>query len=155
MRAHHLMIGSEKKISKVSAQAEIATPGFIINALALINDAEISYQKSLNKRLHVEVCLMRIAHASQVIHEADTKKTDDLGGRTVQKAHTEQNSPTPEPKAEVISSPVDRDPKEIASSPKEEEIEENIDESPISSVEVTKAHDSAENTSENETTLAL
>ena len=54
----------------MSAQAEIATPSFIINALALINDAEVSYQKSLNKRLHVEVCLIRIAHASQVIQEA-------------------------------------------------------------------------------------
>ena len=151
-RLHHLMIGSAKKISKVSAQAEIATPGFIINALALINDAEISYQKSLNKRLHVEICLMRIAHASQVIHEADTKKkTDDLGSRTAQKAHTEQSSPTPEPKAEVIPPPVDLDSKEIASSPKEDKVEESRDEALIPSVEVTQDNDSAENTSENET----
>ena len=78
-RLHSLMMGSEKKIQRASEQAELATPSFLINALALINDAEVSYQRALNKRLHVEVCLIRIAHASQVIEGgAIKKKTAEL-----------------------------------------------------------------------------
>ncbi|MGB1051549.1 MAG: DNA polymerase III subunit gamma/tau [Chitinophagales bacterium] len=78
-RLHSLMVGSKKKIQRASEQAELATPSFLINALALINDTEVSYQRALNKRLHVEVCLIRIAHASQVIEgEAIKKKTAEL-----------------------------------------------------------------------------
>ena len=73
-RLHSLMIGSKKKIQRASEQAGLATPSFLINALALINDAEVSYQRALNKRLHVEVCLIRIAHASQVLEGGATKK---------------------------------------------------------------------------------
>ena len=73
-RLHSLMMGSKKKIQRASEQAELATPSFLINALALINDAEVSYQRALNKRLHVEVCLIRIAHASQVIEQGAIKK---------------------------------------------------------------------------------
>lgn len=73
-RLHSLMMGSKKKIQRASEQAELATPSFLINALALINDAEVSYQRALNKRLHVEVCLIRIAHASQVIEGGANKK---------------------------------------------------------------------------------
>lgn len=78
-RLHSLMMGSKKKIQRASEQAGLATPSFLINALALINDAEVSYQRALNKRLHVEVCLIRIAHASQVMEGgAIKKKTSEL-----------------------------------------------------------------------------
>ena len=78
-RLHSLMMGSKKKIQRASEQAGLATPSFLINALALINDAEVSYQRALNKRLHVEVCLIRIAHASQVMEGgAIKKKTAEL-----------------------------------------------------------------------------
>ncbi|MEC8835455.1 MAG: hypothetical protein VXX18_03870, partial [Bacteroidota bacterium] len=78
-RLHSLMMGSKKKIQRASEQAGLATPSFLINALALINDAEVSYQRALNKRLHVEVCLIRIAHASQLMEGgAIKKKTAEL-----------------------------------------------------------------------------
>ena len=73
-RLHSLMMGSKKKIQRASEQAGLATPSFLINAIALINDAEVSYQRALNKRLQVEVCLIRIAHASQVLEGGATKK---------------------------------------------------------------------------------
>ena len=88
IRLNSLMMGSKKKIERASEQAELATPSFLINTLALINDAEVSYQRALNKRLHVEVCLIRIAHASQVIEgggakkktvELDNKSNNDAG----------------------------------------------------------------------------
>ena len=95
VRLHSLMVGSKKKIQRASEQAELATPSFLINSLALINDAEVSYQRALNKRLHVEICLIRVAHASQVLDGTTIKKkTADLADNTNSASTTQQRNPS-------------------------------------------------------------
>ena len=94
-RLHSLMMGSKRKIQRAAEQAELATPSFLINAIALINDAEVTYQRALNKRLHVEVCLLRIAHASQVLEGGPIKKkTAELDSHT-------HSTPKPTAKANI------------------------------------------------------
>ena len=136
-RLHSLMMGSKKKIQRASEQAELATPSFLINALALINDAEVSYQRALNKRLHVEVCLIRIAHASQVIEGgAFKKKTAELDRTT---------SATPPPSSTSTSQ---EDVSHLASN-EAKEVANTID--PVESFEEASTHSAATAVNEKQT----
>ncbi|MEC8835245.1 MAG: hypothetical protein VXX18_02815, partial [Bacteroidota bacterium] len=122
-RLHSLMMGSEKKIQRASEQAELATPSFLINALALINDAEVSYQRALNKRLHVEVCLIRIAHASHVIEGgAIKKKTAELDTAPSTATPPQSNNTSQENRSDSLKS----ETKEVA---KSIETRESVEES--------------------------
>ncbi len=42
-----------------------APPSFILSALNVINDSELNYKQATNKRLHVEMCLIRICFLLQ------------------------------------------------------------------------------------------
>ncbi len=45
-------------------KAQQAPPAFLMSALSLLNTAELDYRNATNKRLHVEVALIRLAHLS-------------------------------------------------------------------------------------------
>src|SRR5437868_4878975 len=60
-------------------KAQQAPPSFIISALNIINDSELNYKTASNKRLHVEMCLIRLCYLLQAVQpgslsEADVKK---------------------------------------------------------------------------------
>jgi DNA polymerase-3 subunit gamma/tau len=61
---------SEEVRKKYIAQSHMCRRDFLINAMNLSNECELQYRQSRNKRLHVELCLMKIAHMAQLI-EAD------------------------------------------------------------------------------------
>lgn len=52
-------------------KANQAPPSFIISSLNVINDAELEYKNATNKRLHVEMCLIRLCY---VLQATDVKK---------------------------------------------------------------------------------
>lgn len=52
-------------------KANQAPPSFVISALNVINDAELEYKNATNKRLHVEMCLIRLCY---VLQATDVKK---------------------------------------------------------------------------------
>jgi DNA polymerase-3 subunit gamma/tau len=52
-------------------KANQAPPSFVISALNVINDAELEYKNATNKRLHVEMCLIRLCYLLQA---TDVKK---------------------------------------------------------------------------------
>lgn len=43
-------------------QAEACSPSFLLSALNISNQFELNYKQSKNQRLHVELCLMKLAH---------------------------------------------------------------------------------------------
>ncbi|HTN45130.1 MAG TPA: DNA polymerase III subunit gamma/tau [Flavipsychrobacter sp.] len=45
---------------------------FIISALALLNECELNYKNSSNKRLHVEMCMIRLCYLLQATRTAGT-----------------------------------------------------------------------------------
>lgn len=51
-----------------------APPSFVLSALNVLNDAELNYKTATNKRLHVEMCLIRLCYLQQVISVVDVKK---------------------------------------------------------------------------------
>ncbi len=50
-------------------------PAFILSALNILNDAELGYKNATNKRLHAELCLIRLCYVLQaIIPEEDVLK---------------------------------------------------------------------------------
>jgi DNA polymerase-3 subunit gamma/tau len=52
---------------KYIATAKGASPALLISALNILNDAEINYKASRNKRLHVELALIKLCYLQQAI----------------------------------------------------------------------------------------
>ncbi len=49
-------------------KAHQAPPSFILSALNVINDSELNYKMATNKRLHVEMCLIRLCFLLQSVN---------------------------------------------------------------------------------------
>ncbi len=48
-------------------KANQAPPSFILSALNVINDCELNYKNATNKRLHIEMCLIRLCFLLQAV----------------------------------------------------------------------------------------
>lgn len=51
-------------------------PSFILSALHQLNEAELHFRNATNKRLHVEMCLIRLCYITQLSHCSEKKNTD-------------------------------------------------------------------------------
>ncbi len=58
-------------------KANQAPPSFIISGLNVVSDAEMNYRNANNKRLHVEMCLIRLCYVLQATQPEDVKKKPD------------------------------------------------------------------------------
>ncbi len=77
-------------------QAALVPHGFLLTALHLANDCDLQYKTARNKRLHVELALLKMAHAQQRIAGAGNEPA----------AVAEAEKKTPDPKAsETITEP--------------------------------------------------
>ena len=79
---HDLIEGSDQLKNRYIDQAKRTGKGFLLSALALINECDIHYPKARHKRLHVEICLSRICYMRRVVHvseqaSAEVKKKSD------------------------------------------------------------------------------
>jgi DNA polymerase-3 subunit gamma/tau len=61
-------------------KANQTPPSFIISALNVINDSELQYKSATNKRLHVELCLIRLCFLLQFTRPQALKINDELTG---------------------------------------------------------------------------
>lgn len=82
------------------AQAALASPSFLFSSLHLINQCDIHYKSSQNKRLHVELTLIELA---QILHPASVSPS----------ATTAQTQPAPQQATPVTSQPTSPAPKPI------------------------------------------
>lgn len=57
------------------AAAQKASPAWLISALHVLNEAEISYKGARNKKLHVELTLIRLTYLSQAVELASEAGT--------------------------------------------------------------------------------
>ena len=64
---HVLMDFSENIQKRYLEQAEYTSSSFLISALAILNEAQIQYKNSRNKRLGVELALIKLCHLHQAI----------------------------------------------------------------------------------------
>jgi len=112
--------------SRYAEAAKKVAPSYIISALNLLNEAEISFRSARNKRLHVELALIKLCYLSQALEltatgsGVDKKKVVDgakaVAFKTIQPfaapreaaPKTETPKPVPQPSVEaklVIETP--------------------------------------------------
>ena len=58
---------SDSLKAKYTEQARKCSHSFLLSALNIINQFELNYKMSKNQRLHVELCLMKLAHLSNAL----------------------------------------------------------------------------------------
>lgn len=58
-------------------KANQAPPSFVLSALNVINDSELNYKNANNKRLHVEMCLIRLCYVLQATQADGVKKNSE------------------------------------------------------------------------------
>ena len=107
-------------------KANQAPPSFVLSALNVINDSELQYKNATNKRLHVEMCLIRLCYVLQAtkMQSEDVKKnTDNIIPVAVSTGHAQpvtstvnvapppqQSTYMPPPVAVMVAEPVQLKP---------------------------------------------
>jgi DNA polymerase-3 subunit gamma/tau len=49
-------------------KAKLIPPAYILSGLSILNEAELGFRTALNKRLHLELCLIRLCYLNDVIN---------------------------------------------------------------------------------------
>jgi DNA polymerase-3 subunit gamma/tau len=83
-------------------KANQAPPSFILSALNIVNDSELSYKNATNKRLHVEMCLIRLCY---VLQATDVKKNSEPEGITSAAPVFAPPAPVPTPAPQPVAPP--------------------------------------------------
>ena len=75
-RTLSLLEVSDSLKERYKTQSELVPTSFVINALSLASDADVQYKQSQNKRLLVELMLMKMALISNIVEQkgAEVKK---------------------------------------------------------------------------------
>lgn len=73
-------------------KANQAPPSFIISALNVLSQAELSYRNANNKRLHVEMCIIKLCYLLQSINIDDVKKNTSQVATPTTKPTTPSNN---------------------------------------------------------------
>lgn len=71
---------------KYAQQAHLCTKQFLINGLSILNEADVSYQRAIDKRLHIEIALTRLCYIHRVfeIASVDPQKKTIVEADTVE-----------------------------------------------------------------------
>ncbi|PSK90063.1 DNA polymerase III subunit gamma/tau [Taibaiella chishuiensis] len=89
-------------------KAQIIPADYILSALSLLNDAEMGFRTALNKRLHIELCLIRLCYLNDMLSpaasaDADAKKKRLEPGNGISQ---QAPQPVPQPVAQPVPQPV-------------------------------------------------
>lgn len=83
-------------------KANQTPPAFILSGLNVINETELGYKSATNKRLHIELCLIRLCyvlHATQLNGDAVKKNSSNVNTAPVQ-------APVAPPVEQPVTAPV-------------------------------------------------
>lgn len=59
-------------------KAQIIPAAYILSAMNILNEAELNYRNALNKRLHIELCMMKLCYLNDMLQIDElAKKKDD------------------------------------------------------------------------------
>jgi len=74
--SQQLLEKSKEIAGKYHKQAQAVSASFIINAINILGETDVNYKASRNQRLHVELCLIKLASLQ---HAIDVTKKKSLG----------------------------------------------------------------------------
>ncbi|MEM1220858.1 MAG: DNA polymerase III subunit gamma/tau [Bacteroidota bacterium] len=113
-----LLAMSDQLGTRYREQAQLSPVSFLLNTMSLANECDIHYKTARNKRLHVEMYLIKMAYAANAVSGSDLapdpEKKKDLSEL---KAAAPAPSPKPAPTPEVEPSPVVEPPTQAATPP--------------------------------------
>lgn len=103
-----------------------APPSFILSALNAVNESELNYKNAINKRLHVEMCLIRLCYVLQATQAIATdtgesivvkKNFEPIGKAPAASMLPSQQQPQqpqayPAPQPSVVQQQVNEEPEE-------------------------------------------
>jgi DNA polymerase III subunit gamma/tau len=80
-------------------KAAQAPPSFILSALNVVNESELEYKNANNRRLHTELCLIRLCYVLQAtkIESGTEKKNDSPKPEIINAVQTAQKTETERP----------------------------------------------------------
>jgi len=81
-------------------KANQAPPSFVLSALNVTNDCELNYKTATNKRLHVELCLIRLCFLLQAVSGDQVQ----VGGQSAIESDVKKNSNSVVPAASDVLS---------------------------------------------------
>lgn len=84
-------------------KASQVPPSFILSGLNTLNESELNYKNATNKRLHVEMCLIRLCYLLQATQPSDIKKNFSAGA--IPKPVAEHKAPAQIPAKEQTTAP--------------------------------------------------
>ncbi len=70
----HLLDIPETHKKTYFERAQVITSDYIISTLSILNKAELTYKTALNKRIHLELCLIRLCYLNDTLNADDLKK---------------------------------------------------------------------------------
>lgn len=76
-----LEVGDNLK-KRYQQQAVIASTSFVLTALNLLNECDVNFKQARNKRLHIEMTLIKAAYISQAIDLATSPATTSIEKKT-------------------------------------------------------------------------
>ncbi len=88
-------------------KAAQAPPSFVLSALNVLNESELHYKEASNKRLHTELCLIRLCYLLQATGAApvgtdDLKKNDSAAAGEGRREHKSTTDVIPRPIVEEL-----------------------------------------------------
>jgi DNA polymerase-3 subunit gamma/tau len=90
---------SELAKNKYLEQATKAPMSFLLSALSIGSHCELNYKASKSQRLHIEICLMKLAHLGNVLVEIRSQESgngnQEIGVRNQESGGTESRPATP------------------------------------------------------------
>jgi DNA polymerase III subunit gamma/tau len=86
-------------------KANQTPPSFILSALNVLNDCELNYKNATNKRLHVEMCLIRLCFLLQSIGSSQLAGDSSNGGGDVKKNSNSVGSAAPSAPQTPVATP--------------------------------------------------
>ncbi len=72
-------------------KAQIIPSEYLVSALSILNQSEIEYRQALNKRLHLEICFIKLCYLSDVI---TTEDLNSVAKKKLSNKNTEEVSTT-------------------------------------------------------------
>ena len=115
-----LEVGETTK-EQYKTQAQKAPKLFLIKALDLANDCDLSYRTSKNQRLLVELTLMKLA---SLTFDAEKKKSDFIVPATYFRTQDYTKAPSYSISEEIISPPISKKQEQEVSKTKKEVVQE-------------------------------
>lgn len=101
-----LMEVSDSLKQRYLDQTRIASSSFLVNCLSIGNQCDVNYKQAKNKRLSVELALIKMCYVNSTIEAAEASKKKLDSGLAKSSEPTKTNTPvsqTPAPKVEVVS----------------------------------------------------